>query len=103
MTDTMGLLQCGQSSRTQVGGSNLGFSVEETFQKTLNLRSERSQVPPKHSKLSFDHFGGWLETSNLPPLLAAKQLLQSFGPGGRIQDVSFAPIGGKKIHLIEEE
>ena len=43
-------LQCLQSSRSQVGGSNLDSCVEETFQKTLNLWTGRSQVPPETFK-----------------------------------------------------
>ena len=65
--------QCGQSSRSQVGWSNLDSTVDEIFQKTLNLWRERSQVPPKHSKVSSDHFGWWLETSNHPPFFAGRQ------------------------------
>ena len=43
-------LQCLQSSRSQVGGSNLDSCVEETFQKTLNLWTGRSQLPPETFK-----------------------------------------------------
>ena len=52
-------LQCGQSSRSQAGRSNLD-TVDEIFQKTLNPWTERSQVPPKHSKVRYGHVGGWL-------------------------------------------
>ena len=45
-------LQCLQSSRSQVGGSNLDSCVEETFQKTLNLWTGRSQLPPETFKSS---------------------------------------------------
>ena len=38
-------LQCLQSSRSQVGGSNPDSSVEEKFQKTLNPWTGRSQLP----------------------------------------------------------
>ena len=43
-------LQCLQSSRSQVGGSNLDSCVEETFQKTLNLWTGRSQLLPETFK-----------------------------------------------------
>ena len=43
-------LQCLQSSRSQVGGSNLDFCVKEKFQKTLNPWTERSQLPPETFK-----------------------------------------------------
>ena len=58
---------CMQSNRFQAGGSNLDPTVDEIFQKTLKPWTERSQVPPKHLKVSSDHFGGWLEASNHPP------------------------------------
>ena len=40
-------IQCLQSSRSQVGGSNPDSSVEEKFQMTLNPWTGRSQLPPK--------------------------------------------------------
>ena len=43
-------LQCLQSSRSQVGGSNLDSCVEEKFQKTLNPWTKRSQLPPETFK-----------------------------------------------------
>ena len=92
--------ELGQSSRTQVGGGNLDSSVEEHFQRTLNPWTERPQVPAKTFKSEFRPL--WWVAGNgqpSPPLccLAAKQQLKGFTQGGRIQDVSFAPIGGNKI------
>ena len=43
-------LQCLQSSRSQVGGSNPDSSVEEKFQMTLNPWTGRSQLPPETFK-----------------------------------------------------
>ena len=43
-------LQCLQSSRSQVGGSNPDSSVEEKFQKTLNPWTGRSQLLPETFK-----------------------------------------------------
>ena len=43
-------IQCLQSSRSQVGGSNPDSSVEEKFQKTLNPWTGRSQLPPETFK-----------------------------------------------------
>ena len=60
-------IQCGQSSRSQDGRSNLDSTVDDCFQKTLNPWRERSHVcTPKTLKVSYDHFCGWLETSNHP-------------------------------------
>ena len=40
----------------------------KTFRKTLNPWTERSEVPSKHSKVSYSHFDcGRLETNNYPP------------------------------------
>ena len=44
------LVQCLQSSRSQVGGSNPDSSVEEKFQKTLNPWTGRSQLLPETFK-----------------------------------------------------
>ena len=44
------MVQCLQSSRSQVGGSNPDSSVEEKFQKTLNPWTGRSQLPPETFK-----------------------------------------------------
>ena len=43
-------LQCLQSSRSHVGGSNLDFCVEEKFQMALNPWTGRSQLPPETFK-----------------------------------------------------
>ena len=43
-------LQCLQSSRSHVGGSNLDFCVEEKFQMTLNPWTGRSQLLPETFK-----------------------------------------------------
>ena len=43
-------IQCLQSSRSQVGGSNPDSSVEEKFQKTLNPWTGRSQLLPETFK-----------------------------------------------------
>ena len=73
-------LQCLQSSRSQVGGSNLDSCVEETFQKTLNLWTGRSQLPPETFK--FELLPVWwavgTERHSPPPSLLAKQLLKEF-------------------------
>ena len=45
-----GWLQCLQSSRSHVGGSNLDFCVEEKFQMTLNPWTGRSQLLPETFK-----------------------------------------------------
>ena len=44
------IIQCLQSSRSQVGGSNPDSSVEEKFQKTLNPWTGRSQLLPETFK-----------------------------------------------------
>ena len=43
-------IQCLQSSRSHVGGSNLDFCVEEKFQMTLNPWTGRSQLLPETFK-----------------------------------------------------
>ena len=40
--------------------------VKKIFKRPSILGQEGHRYPPKHSKLSYDHFGGWLETSNHP-------------------------------------
>ena len=44
------LLQCLQSSRSHIGGSNLDYCVEEKFQMTLNPWTGRSQLLPETFK-----------------------------------------------------
>ena len=62
-------LQCLQSSRSQVGGSNPDSSVEEKFQKTLNPWTGRSQLPPETFKFELRPvwWGAGTERHSPPP------------------------------------
>ena len=63
------LLQCLQSSRSQVGGSNPDSSVEEKFQKTLNPWAGRSQLLPETFKFELRPvwWGAGTERHSPPP------------------------------------
>merc|ERR1712214_42918 len=77
------VIQCLQSSRSQVGGSNPDSSVEEKFQMTLNPWTGRSQLPPETFK--FELRPVWCaagtEHHSPPPfsLLAGEILILSAG------------------------
>ena len=63
------LLQCLQSSRSHVGGSNLDFCVEEKFQMTLNPWTGRSQLLPETFKFELRPvwWGAGTERHSPPP------------------------------------
>ena len=73
-------IQCLQSSRSHVGGSNLDFCVEEKFQMTLNPWTGRSQLLPETFKFELRPvwWGAGTERHSPPPSLLAKQLLKEF-------------------------
>ena len=43
--------------------------LKKNFKRPSILGQEGHNYPPKHSNLSYDQFGGWLEQSNTAPLL----------------------------------
>ena len=62
-------VQCLQSSRSHVGGSNLDFCVEEKFQMTLNPWTGRSQLLPETFKFELRPvwWGAGTERHSPPP------------------------------------
>ena len=100
-------VQCSQPSRIKIGRSNLDFKIDEILQKTLNPWIKGHSYPPKHAKVNLDHFGGWLETSNYPPLCcsAANHLLKIFipllsNPIQSIKWIHFQPTGANLTSWI---
>ena len=93
-------LQCLQSSRSQVGGSNPDSSVEEKFQKTLNPWTGRSQLPPETFKFELRPvwWGAGTERHSPPPSLLAKQLLKEFDRFVLISTVVF--LGDLEIYFF---
>ena len=93
-------IQCLQSSRSHVGGSNLDFCVEEKFQMTLNPWTGRSQLLPETFKFELRPvwWGAGTERHSPPPSLLAKQLLKEFDRFVLISTVVF--LGDLEIYFF---